>query len=298
MIPPPSAAPPTARSELSGRLRVTIVVLVLIAIIIIGFIGYAVAGVAYATARVANADRALNMVVSHQNSLNTTFKNIDTEFTSLSGGTAFNSQQARSVADQFVLSSTHATATVSTDDTSLVAASRSLNDRSWLTMLSRDLLAREDARIVHARKALADARTVTGDYVLDGKFLQAFLDSAADLDALAAQTSNADLSGASSTLTTMKSDVDRALRLSTGPGLPPDLHGLMVDFETLVVDFGRLVAAAQANDDAGTTSAAATIQSDADKISAYNYDQITAAIDTFYRPLIDDFNSQMAAATA
>lgn len=283
---------------MSRRLRATIIGLVLIVILIIGIIGYAVAGVAYATGRVANADRTLNVVVSHQNSLNTTFKNIDGEFAALSGGTAFNSQQAQSVADQFVMSATKATSTVTRDDASLVSASHSLNDRSWLTMLSRDLLTKEANRIVHARKALADAKTVTSDYVLDGQFLLAFLTSAADLDTLATQTSNADLAGATATLTTMKTHVDKALQLTSAPGLPADLHSLMTDFETLVADFGKLIAAARANDDAGVNSAAATIQSDADKISAYNYDKISAAIDTYYKPLVDDFNLQMAAATA
>ena len=274
------------------------IVVVLIAVVIVGIIGYAVTGFAYATNRVANADRALNTVISHQNRLNTTFQNIDGEFGSLSGSASFNSQQARSIADEFVASATKAATTVKQDETSLAAASAGLDEQQWLTVFSRSLLDQEAGRVAHARKALADAKTIADDYVLDGQFLQAFLDATADLDALAAQTSSSDLAGASLTVATMKTHVDRALQLSTAPGLPPDLHSLMNDFETLVADFGKLVTAAQANDNPGVTTAAVTIQADADKLSGYNYDQISADIDAYYKPLVDDFNSQMAAATA
>ncbi len=273
-------------------------VVVLIAVVIIGIIGYAITGFAYASARVATTDRTLNTVISHQNTLNTTFKNVDSEFSALSSSTSFNSVQARSVADEFVASATNAGATVNQDDASLAAASTSLNDRPWLTVFSRGLLEKEAGRVAHARKALAAARTIAADYVLDGQFLQAFLIASGDLDSLAAETSSSDLTAASSTVATMKTDVDRALRLSTAPGLPADLQALMNDFETLVADFGKLIKAAQSNSDSGVAAAATTIQSDADKISAYNYDKISADIDAYYQPLVADFNSQMAAATA
>ncbi|MGA7913256.1 MAG: hypothetical protein WCC30_17140 [Candidatus Dormiibacterota bacterium] len=271
---------------------------VLIAVVIIGIIGYAVTGFAYASTRVASTDRTLNTVISHQNTLNTTFKNIDGEFSALSASTSFNSALARSVADEFVASATKAHTTVNLDDASLATASTSLDDRRWLTVFSQSLIDKEAGRVTHARKALADARTIAGDYVLDGQFLQAFIDATADRDTLAAQTSSPDLAAASSTVVTMKSDVDKALRLSTAPALPPDLHALMNDFETLVADFGKLITAAHATDDRGITSAATTVQADSDKISGYNYNKISADIDNYYQPLVADFNSQMAAATA
>jgi hypothetical protein len=272
-------------------------VIVLMAVVIVGIIGYAIGGFAYASARVATTDRTLNSVISHQNALNTTFKNVDSEFSALSSNTSFNSVQARSVADEFVASATKAGAIVNQDDASLAAASKSLDDRRWLTVFSQSLLDKEAGRITHARKALTAARTIAADYVLDGQFLQAFLIASGDLDTLAAETSSSDLTSASSTLSTMKTDVDKAQRLSSAPGLPADLQSLMNDFETLVADFGKLITAAQANNDSGVTAAAATIQADADKISAYNYDKISADIDAYYQPLVSDFNTQMAAAT-
>ncbi|MGZ6300399.1 MAG: hypothetical protein ACXWMN_07920 [Candidatus Limnocylindria bacterium] len=305
MIPPPPDTPPPGlagspaqASGPTGRLRIALVALVLVVVVIIGIIGYAITGFAYASARIASTDRTLNTVISHQNTLNTTFKNIDSEFAALSASTAFNSAQAQSVANEFVASANKAGATVEKDDASLAAASTSLHERRWLTVFSHGLLDRQIDRVGHARKALAAARTISAGYVLDGRFLQAFLVASGDLETLAAQTSSSDLTAAGATVAVMKADVDKALQLSTGPGLPADLRSLMNDFETLVADFGKLITAAQANDDPAINRAAATIQSDADKISAYDYDKISAAIATYYQPFVAEFNSEMAAATA
>ncbi len=175
-------------------------------------------------------------MISHQNSLNTTFKDIDTKFKGLSSGSSFDPKQARTLIDQFVANAKSAGAQVEQDDSSLVAARSSLDEQQWLTVLSRGNLDKESARIEHARKALTSAKTVSGDYVLDGQFLQAFMDAAIDLDTLGTQSANADLTSAKTTLTTMKTHVDKALELSTAPGLPKELHDLMVDFQSLVAE--------------------------------------------------------------
>jgi hypothetical protein len=301
VIPPPPDAPPAVSAPkpgLSRGLRTTITAVVMVAVILIGIIGYAVIGFGYTATRVASADRTLNAVVSHQNSLNSTFHDIDTKFNALNSGSSFNAQQARSVVDQFVTSAKSAGKTVDSDDASLVVAARGLNDQSWLTALSRSSLDRESKRIVHARKALANAKTVTQDYALDGQFLEAFLDATIDLDALATATGNADIAGAKTTLANMQTHVDKALQLSTAPGLPPDMHDLMVDFQKLVSDFGKFLAAAEANDEAGVTAYDQSVTDDAKKIGGYQFDTMTAAIVAFYKPYVDGFNSEMAAATS
>jgi hypothetical protein len=308
VIPPPPDAPPPpppgptgepARgSGLSTGLRRIIVAVVIIAIVLIGIIGYAVAGFAYASTRVGNADRVLNTVISHQNSLNTTFKDIDTKFNGLSGSSSFDPKQARILVDQFVANAQSAGTTVDQDDASLVSARANLSQQQWLTVFSRGSLDQETARIDHARTALSDAKTVAADYVQDGQFLQAFLDAAADLDTFGTQSATADLAGARATLTTMKTHVEKALQLSTAPGLPSELHDLMVDFASLVTDFGKLLDAAAAGDNAAITSAETSVQTDANKLGAYNFDTIGTEIDTFYKPMVDGFNSEMAKATA
>ncbi|HXI95318.1 MAG TPA: hypothetical protein VNG04_04290 [Candidatus Acidoferrum sp.] len=299
MIPEPPLAPePARRSGLSRSLRTTISALILIVIVVVGIIGYAAAGLAYAQTQVGSADRALNTVISHQNTLNSTFKDIDSKFTGLGTNSTFDPKQARALVDQFVASATAAGTTVDQDDTSLVLARAGLSQQEWLTALARGNLDKEAARIDHARKALSRAKIVAADYVLDGQFLQAFLDTAAALEMLGAQSANADLAGAKTTLATMRTTADKALQLSTGPGLPSELHALMGDFESLITDFGKLLDAAAAGDDTAITSAETSVQSDAGKISGYDFTTISTEIDAFYKPLVDGFNAEMAKATA
>jgi hypothetical protein len=96
----------------------------------------------------------------------------------------------------------------------------------------------------------------------------------------------------------MKTHVDKALQLSTAPGLPKELHDLMVDFQSLVADFGKLLDAAAAGDLNSITAAEALVEKDANKISAYDFNKIGMEIDDFYKPLVDAFNAEMAKATA
>jgi hypothetical protein len=267
-------------------------------IVVIGVIGYAVAGFAYASSRVAGANRSLNTVVSHQNSLNTTFKELDTKFSGLNSSASFDPKAAHTLIDQFVVNARAAGTTVDQDDASLVSARASLDEQQWLTALSKANLDKEAQRIAHARTGLATAKTIAADYVQDGQFLQSFLDAATDLDTLGTQSANADLAAAKTTLVTMKTHVDKALQLATAPGLPVELHDLMVDFQALVADFGKLLDAAAAGDNNVITSAEQAVEKEATKISAYNFDKISTEIDAFYKPLVDTFNSEMAAATA
>ena len=297
--PPPDSAPPTsaARSGLSRGLRTTIAVVVVIVMVLIGIIGYAVTGLAYAATRISNADRALNTVVSHQNELNATFKDIDTRFSTLGTSSTFNPQQARTVVDQFVSSAQAAGKTVEEDDASLMTASAHLGEQPWLTTFSRSNLDKETKRISHARKALVSAKTVAADYVLDGQFMQAFLDTVIDLDSLGKASATGDLAVAKTTLTSMKTHVDKALQLSSAPGLPSELHAMMVDFQTLVSDFGKLIDAAEANDSAALSTYFKSVNDDANKLSSYSFDNMSTKINAFYKPLIDAYNLEMAAAT-
>jgi hypothetical protein len=301
VIPDPSNPPPTTPephhgSGLASGLRRTIIAVVIIAIVVIGIIGYAFAGYAYTAGRVANADKSLNAVVSHQNSLNTTFKEIDTKVSGLNSSSDLT--QTRTLYDQFVANAKSTATTVDQDDASLGLAKASLNEQQWLALFSRSSLDKEAARIDHARRGLAIAKTVAGDYVQVGGFFQALIDSEVDLQSFSNQVANGDFTSAKATLTTMKTHVGKALPLSSAPGLPSQLHDVVVDLGTLVTDFGKLVDAGIANNDTGILDAEKAIEADVNKLSAYNYDKIQTDIGAYYQPLIASFNSEMALATA
>ena len=272
--------------------------IVVIVIVLAGIIGYAVIGLAYAQTRVSNADKTLNTVISHQNSLNSTFSDLNSKFNGLSSGGTFDPKQERTLFDQFVASETAAGVTDERDDASLATARASLSERQWLTTFARSNLDNEATRIDHARKALSIAKTAAAGYVQDGHFFQTYFDAQIDFQMFSTQIATADFAGANTTLSNMKTHVDNGLQLSTAAGLPTELHALMGDFETLVADFGKLLVAAAASDDAGVTKAENNVLADAARLGAYNVDDIMAKIAAYYKPMFDQINSEMAKATA
>lgn len=301
MAEPPSQAAPPVMTEVpkkrSGGLRTVIIAIVLIALIVIAIIGYAVVGVAAGESRVSEANKSLNSVTKDQNAFVTTFKSLTDKFSGVSTGSTFDPQQAKTLFDQFVADSQASSATVDKDEAILTAAAPKLDDQSWLTALDKGNIDKAHARINHALKGLAAAKVVSDDYVQDGQFLQSFVDVIIDLDKLSTQASNNDLAGAKATVATLKTHVDTATQRSTAPGLPPELHSLMVDFQTLTSDFGHLLDAAIAGDDAGVTTYADKVTADSTKLGAYDFSKMGTEIDAFYKPYIDTFNTEMTAAT-
>ena len=281
-----------------SRLRETKAIIVVAAIVLVAIIGYALIGSADSANRVANADRTLNAVISHQNSLNQRLDDVNSTFGVLSASSTYNPSAAKAAVDQFVANAASATATVAGDDASLSDASRRLNDRAWLTVLTRANLDREASRIGHARKALRDARTVAADYQKDGQFWEAFISTTQALDAMTAAATGSQWVAARSAFGTMTTEADAALQLSGAPGLPPELHAVMVDLQGFVADYGKLIDASEGGNDAAVATAAAAIQVDAGKLGAYDFDRITAEIAAFFKPLIDGFNSEMRQATS
>lgn len=293
---PGSNEPPVA-SRRPRSVRRALTILLVVALVLGVAIGYAVLGAAFASTRIDAADRTLNDVISHQNSLNKTLNNVDTTFATLSSSSTYNPSEAKVAVDAWLAASRDATVTIDRDDSELARAQNGLHDATWLTAPSRSSLDREARRLTHARHALTSARTVAVDYVQDGQFWEAFISSTQDLDSVITAAGSADWTTAKTTLATMKSHVDAALQASNAPGLPPDLHSVMADFQVFVADYGKLIDASQAGDDAGVSNATVAVQADATKIGGYNFDQIILTINAFYKPMIDAFNSEMAQAT-
>jgi hypothetical protein len=272
--------------------------LLILGTLIIGVIAYAGTGIVYSGAQVADAERTLNAVVSHQNSLTTSFNEIHSEVAALNGGSTFNSQQALALVDKSVADAQAAIQTINQDDASLRSIERQLDGGRWLTAVGRSSVDRESARIGHARNALSAAKAIKTDEVLDGTFWHSLYSALAELDMVNTQNSTGDYVSARSTLTTMKDDVDHALQQSTSPGLPADLHNLMSDMQTFVSDYGHQLDAQLAGDAASVAADQASLDTDRTKISSYDIDKIGTEIDAFYEPLIDRFNSEMSAATS
>ena len=269
-----------------------------LAVVIVAIIVYAGTGIVYAGTRIAIADRTINAVVSHQNTLNATFTDINTQLGTLNSDPTFKPQDMVALVDKSVASSQLAAATINADDASLREASSGLDENRWLSLVGRANLDREATRIGHARNALAAARTVAGDKVLEGRFWHSVYTGLGDLATLNGQISSGDLTSARTTLGTMTTDIDQAATQSSAPPLPPELGDLMKDLQAFVGDYGKQLEAQIAGDSAGVATYQASVQADLAKIGQYDVGAIGKKIDAFYKPLIDRFNAEIATATA
>lgn len=267
-------------------------------VLIIGVILYAGTGIVYAGALSSSSEGTLSTVVSHQNALNTSFNEIDSEVAALGGSGTFDPQQAVGLVDRSVTSSQAAASMINRDDSSLASVQEQLDSSRWLTLVGHSTVDRERARVGHARNALAAARMIAADQVLDGHFWRALYSALGELDTLNNQSGSGDFTSAKTTLAAMQTDVGQAVQQSTAPGLPSDLHSLMVDLQTFVSDFGKQLDAQIAGDDAAVVQYQASLDADRNKLGTYNVDKIGSDIDAFYRPLIERFNSEIAAATS
>lgn len=266
--------------------------------LIAAVIVYAGLGFAISATRVAGAERTLNAVVSHQNTLTSTFNDINTQMSQLNSGSAFNPQESIILVDKSVSNSEIATETIQADDASLASVASQLGSTRWLTVVGQQSLDREATRIQHGRNALGAARTIASDELQDGHFWHSLYSGIYDLTRLDAQIYANDLTSAQTTLGTFQADIDSALKLSTAPGLPADLHDMMADMETFIADYKKQLSAEIAGDAASVAAYQGTINADRQKLSSYDFDKIGAAITAFYRPLIDRFNAELAAATS
>ena len=303
-VPPPDyAAPPGFGAPVAAapprNMRPIITAVAIIVVLLVVVIGYAAAGFAFATSRIDSARSSYNAVVAHQNSITDTVNSFNSKFTTTSTSTTTADLKAdRALLDQVVSKSQSAGATISSDDASLAAAQSSLTDNSWLTVFSKSSLDNYSAKIAHERKALADAKILTADYVQMGTFYQSFFDAVIDLDSVGTKTSASDFAGAAADVSTMKADLAKALAASGAPGLPPEVHAFVMDFQTFATDIGGLLAAVNAGDVSSAQSLSAKVQADVTKLDSYDFTKIGNEIDAYYKPTIDDFNSEISKANA
>src|SRR2546430_13698608 len=256
-----------------------------IAILTLGIIGYGALGFALAGDRITGAERTLNTVVSHQNTLNSTFSDINIQLTTLNGSGSFDARQALILTDRSVANSQLAMQTINDDDASLGASERRLRDQRWLMLVGGSGLDRESTRMAHARRALAVARIVAADQVLHGRFWRALYAGLADLRDLNAQALAGDMTSARSTLGHMKSDLDTADGLSTSPGLPADLHEMTAVLMKFVQDYGKQLDAEVAGDDAAAAAQRATVSADVASLRKDHVDRVGGEIAAVVKPM-------------
>jgi len=288
---PPADAAPGPRNT---RIIAAIVIVVLVAVF-----GYAAAGFAFATSRLDGARNTYNAVVAHQNAITDTVNLFNTKFTTTNAAAAASDLKAdRSLLDEVVSKSKAAETTSAADDALLASAQASLTDGSWLTVFNRSNLDHYSSKIGHERKALGDSKTLTGDYVLLATFYQSFFDALIDFDTVGNKIQASDFQDALAGVSTLQTDLGKALQASNAPGLPPEVHQFVVDFQTFATDEGMLLAAVNSSDVSAGQSLSPKVTADVTKLDSYDFTKIGNDIASYYTPLIDDYNSEISKANS
>jgi hypothetical protein len=297
-VPPPDYVPPADASGPSPRTSRRMVATIAIALVVV-VAGYAIAGFTFATSKLDSARTTYNAVVEHQNAITDTVNLFNTKFTTTSAtaaATASDLKADRSLLDQVVSESLAAEIRSTTDDASLATVQAGLTENSWLTLFNRSSLDNYSGKIGHERKALADSKALAADYVRLAMFYQSFFDALIVFDTVGTKISVSDFAGAIVDVATLKTDLAKALQASNAPGLPPEVRLFIIDFQTFATDESSLLTAVNSSDVSAGQSLSAKVTADVTKLDSYDFTKIGNEIASFYKPLIDDYNSQISKA--
>ncbi len=299
--PPADAAPTPPSGRGSRNTRNTRIGAAIVIVFLVAIFGYAAAGFTFATSRLDGARNTYNGVVAHQNAITDTVNLFNTKFTTTTTNataTVNDLKADRALLDEVVSNSKAAETTSAADDALLASAQASLTDSSWLTLFNRSNLDHYSSKIGHERKALGDSKTLTGDYVLLATFYQSFFDALIDFDTVGNKIQASDFQGALAGVSTLQTDLSKALQASSAPGLPPEVHQFIVDFQTFATDEGKLLAAVNASDVSAGQSLSPKVTADVTKLDSYDFTKIGNDIARYYTPLIDDYNSEISKANS
>jgi hypothetical protein len=299
-VPPPDYMPPADASGPRPRSSRRMVATIAIALVVV-VAGYAIAGFTFATSKLDGARTTYNAVVEHQNAITDTVNLFNTKFTTTSAtaaATASDLKADRSLLDQVVSESLAAEIRSTTDDASLATVQASLTENSWLTVFNRSSLDNYSGKIGHERKALADSKALAADYVRLAMFYQSFFDALIVFDTVGTKISVSDFAGAIVDVATLKTDLAKALQASNAPGLPPEVRLFIVDFQTFATDESSLLTAVNSSDVSAGQSLSPKVTADVTKLDSYDFTKIGNEIASFYKPLIDDYNSQVSKANS
>ena len=272
-----------------------IAIVAVVVIVVVALLGYGVVGYAYSQGRLNSARNAYNTVVDHENKYTDAMNTFESKMTNsdINSATTTQLQQKKTLVTQFVSDSQQALTQIGSDDSSLTKADSDLKTNSWLTLINKSEIDKASTRISHMHKALADAKTVTTDYVQLGTFYSAFYDVILDEDAVGTAANAQSLTGIAGAVAKIKTDVAKAIPLDKAPGLPPEMDAYLKDVQTIATDFTTLLDAAASGDQTKFDAADAAVTKDAQKLDTYDFTKMDQATQAFYKPLIDDYNSEV-----
>lgn len=259
---------------------------------------YAGAGFAFGQSRIGAGEDAYSAALRDENQVMSTINSVTPSLASSNPSAASPAalQEDKTVFAQLVSRSQDAQLQMQGDDDALTAAEAGLTDQGWLTALDRSALDRESARIAGLRKALADGRVLTGDYVQLFTFYASLADVAVDANQVAADVQAQDATATASDNRKLTTDLAKAVSLDKAPGLPAEFDGFLKVVQQFAKDMDAFVQALASGDPSALQSAEAALQSDNQKLSSYDFKSVSTKIADYYNPLIERFNADIARA--
>jgi len=285
--------PPPGQHRVSRNVRLAIAAGIVIGVLLVGVLGYVVAGFAFASSRISDATSAINASQGHRSYVDSTFDLLDQQVIALDSMRDPNA--AKITYGLLITESQRVSSTVAVDDKALLAARSHLNDQQWLTLFSQGRLATEAGRIDHARNAVTNVKLAAHDYVLLGQFLQAFYQAQIDWVDLLAAVDTKDIVAAIAADNAFQADASKALQVSNAPGLPVEYHDFLVAMQAYAADVAKLF---NARDQATSDAAAKSIKADIANMNAVTFTGTTAKIRAYYTRYRDTFHAEMDQATA
>jgi hypothetical protein len=240
----------------------------------------------------AGIDRqAAEVVVGTVISDNNQFAQTMTKVSSPAGPTSVSQDpaQARTAMDGITSDLWKAQGTVNADLARLRRAGTVLRDQSGgiLVVTQRGSIDHERARVdavVTAFSAQGDALQVASDQIV---VFSAMLDATIALDAVTPILNRQDNQGALAAMPLVDAKMQRAVTLSKGSNVAPQLQALIGSMATFVTDLEQFLHADQAGDVAAAEALATRLQRDGDATANFDQTGFDAYESSLYKPYED-----------
>ncbi|HEV2217159.1 MAG TPA: hypothetical protein VGV88_06260 [Candidatus Dormibacteraeota bacterium] len=284
----PVVAPtPPARGS-SRRLWTILTAIAIVAFLLVIAGGYGIAGYVTAGGKIGSANSAIDGVASHRSTFDSAPSTFDIQ---RSDAKAFQSDAAA-----WVQTWTSQSSTIADDEAALAAAGAKLQDQQWLTAIRKGSLDSAAARVDHASKAMAAAKTVAVDRLAEGKFLVAYANFLNDVETYVTKEQSGDALGALATANLLPAEADKAVSLASDPQFPSELAAYTRSESTIAKDLVDYLNAVIKGDAATAKTIQDKTNADIDASQLIDISKVGTKIDQFYQPLLDTYHKELTLA--
>ncbi|MFI5283407.1 MAG: hypothetical protein ACHQ0J_09790 [Candidatus Dormibacterales bacterium] len=274
-------------------LSIALVAIAVVALLVLGAVGYFVGGSVLASSRLSAAQDALAAALSHQVKMKGDVTALSVGFlgSTASSATPADISQEKDQLKQVLDQASTVLSGIESDDAALASADSDLLGLQWLTWRSKSSLDAESAKVELERQVLGQGITITSDYILLGDFYQALLTIVVDMQAIQNASNSRDVNSTNVADEMLKADVDKAIQQDGAPGLPADVDPMLHAIKQFGIDFGKFLYDGSLGDIPTAQADLKAAQADAAKTQSYDFKKMGIAVSGYYAPLVDKFNA-------